>query len=724
MPIRTFADIEALSNEEKLTEAEQLLLDNCRIGKATMLGDGKRPSDPSPERTIRADLLRYLILGGCEQYKVHEWGVKLLGARISGSLDLSFATAKGATRLLHCWFEEPIAAWQAQFSEVDLNDSFLRGFRGQSALISGGVFLDNVRSIGMIDLNSAEVGGQLSCNGAELDGVGEKAVHAQGVTIGDGVYLRNLRAIGTINLVRADVDGQLSCTGAELDGTGDRALNAQGSSIRGGVVLRNLTSVGTVDFNRAEVVGQLSCDGAKLEGDGDSALHAQGVAVSAGVFLDNVSSTGTVDFAGAKIGGQLSCQGAELKGAGKRALHAQGATIKDGVFLRNLTSIGTVGLNGAEIGGQLSCNGVALNGNGEEALFGQRMIVKGGFYWRGVKSVAGAVDINSARLGDLADDAESWLKVSDLGFVGMTYDNLAGPLDLLFRKKWLRRGALFAGTFHPQPYQQLAKFFRETGHRREAREILIEKEIEERKDVRRQLRRKRSFLKALLHFCRTQEAHAVESTLRRTRAQNLIGGRELTELAHRFQSEGERGKQGDFLTEALKRDFHNQLQFEATLALLRGWRSNLSDKTSRAVAAYGYKPWLSLYWMAALLFLITFVAWETWGQGDFAPNSDVILTSSEWVVRADDENLSNPAKAWAEKQKPGQDYETFNPFFYAADVVIPIIDIGQTDAWGPSTNRGDWGRRLFYLQKCAIVLGWIFTAIFAAAVTGMIRRDD
>ena len=55
--------------------------------------------------------------------------------------------------------------------------------------------------------------------------------------------------------------------------------------------------------------------------------------------------------------------------------------------------------------------------------------------------------------------------------------------------------------------------------------------------------------------------------------------------------------------------------------------------------------------------------------------------------------------------------------------MIPIINLGQTDTWGPSTERGDWGRRLwrygFFLQ----IAGWIVTALGAAAITGIIRRD-
>jgi hypothetical protein len=223
--------------------------------------------------------------------------------------------------------------------------------------------------------------------------------------------------------------------------------------------------------------------------------------------------------------------------------------------------------------------------------------------------------------------------------IGATYENLIGPLDLPFRKRWLKNGANVTGQFHPQPYQQLAKFYRETGHRREAREILIEKEKEQRK--------------------------AAKSGI-----------------------------------------------------LVRLW-----DAVAYAVAGYGYKPWLSLWWLGGMVAVVMGMALATWNAGDFAPNSAVILTSQDWKTIADGSS-ENPAAEWTDTHAPGKDYETFYSFAYALDVVVPVLDLGQTDAWAPSPARGGWGYWMFYLQKMFIVAGWVVTAIAAAAISGMIRRDD
>lgn len=63
--IRTWADID----QDSLTPAEIGLIDACKQGAPCVLGDGRRPEAEctDPKRTIRADLLRYLILGGCKE---------------------------------------------------------------------------------------------------------------------------------------------------------------------------------------------------------------------------------------------------------------------------------------------------------------------------------------------------------------------------------------------------------------------------------------------------------------------------------------------------------------------------------------------------------------------------------------------------------------------------------------------------------------------------------
>ncbi len=105
------------------------------------------------------------------------------------------------------------------------------------------------------------------------------------------------------------------------------------------------------------------------------------------------------------------------------------------------------------------------------------------------------------------------------------------------------------------------------------------------------------------------------------------------------------------------------------------------------------------------------------------PNSDIILTSENWLTFAKDRS-GNAAAEWSANTETGRDYQTFYSGTYAADVFIPLIDFGQESAWSPSTERGWWGVWLYWLSWIIKTLGWIITALGAAAVTGIIRNES
>ena len=76
--IRTRQDIDDLLGGP--TPAEAKLLAACLAGEACILGDTVPPEGtPDPAVHIRADVLRYLITGGCTDHPVADWGVALLG---------------------------------------------------------------------------------------------------------------------------------------------------------------------------------------------------------------------------------------------------------------------------------------------------------------------------------------------------------------------------------------------------------------------------------------------------------------------------------------------------------------------------------------------------------------------------------------------------------------------------------------------------------------------
>ncbi len=415
-------------------------------------------------------------------------------------------------------------------------------------------------------------------------------------------------------------------------------------------------------------------------------LFAQGMQVRGSLLLSRAKSYGTVDLIAAKIGGQLNCDGAELfcpENEGKRgkALNAQGVEIKDSLFLCNVRAEGTVDVAGAKIGGQMNCKMarfVCLENEGKRgvALNAQRLNVHEDLLWWDVTVTSGTSNFAAAHVGDLADDGSSSEIADMLVLNGLTYDRIVGdkaPVTAAGRRAWLRAGSVLDGRFYPQPYTQLARVLRNMGHGGEARTVLFWRE------------------------------GLVAAQVRRDVMAAPVGP-------------------GDMAFGPLGRE-----------VLAAGlWAGS---GILRVVAGYGYKPFRAFWCLCALWFAAFLLADQVWDRGQFAPNSDVVLTSAGWQaalagdcvkdpgLALPDPCEANPANKWSSDPLNGMDWESFSAIGYALDLVVPLIDLGQTDAWAPSKDRGSWGFHLWWGRWVFEVLGWLVTALGAAAVTGIMQRE-
>lgn len=150
--------------------------------------------------------------------------------------------------------------------------------------------------------------------------------------------------------------------------------------------------------------------------------------------------------------------------------------------------------------------------------------------------------------------------------------------------------------------------------------------------------------------------------------------------------------------------------------------SILWDRFMRYLVGYGYRPGRSVLFAILLIAAFGWFMDRTWQAGDMAPNAGPILVSQGWLD-AVDSAPENPAEAWSAVGAAGQDWETFHPVAYAADVIIPLVSFGQEDAWAPSTSRSPLGRAAWWMRWFAKAIGWVVAALLAAAVTGAIRKD-
>jgi len=301
--LRTHAEIMALPD---LSPAERRLMQDCPAGKPTALAF-VAPEEATDANRVRAEILRYLILGGCKDCRPDERGVHLLEAYVTGPLDLSFATAKGATVLKWCHFDARIEAKATRFTELDLSGSRMPGLNAQGARVTGNVFLrGGFHATGGVVLSGAEIGGQLECVGGRFENVEGLALNAEGARVTGSVFLcEAFCAKGEVRLMGAEIGGQLACVRGRFEnGRGRHALNAERARVTGNVFLNDgFHATGEVGLSGAEIGGQLTCKGGRFENGDDVALNGQNMRVAQGFLWQEVGpSAGRVDLSSAWVG--------------------------------------------------------------------------------------------------------------------------------------------------------------------------------------------------------------------------------------------------------------------------------------------------------------------------------------------------------------------------------------------------------------------------------------
>jgi len=294
-----------LEDFDDLTPAEIKVRDELHLGEPVIIGDGQLPAeDAGPDRQIRADFLRYLCFGACKAFpgQTPETGVLIVGARITGELNLHGAEVKQDIYLGRCRLDTAPSLYDARLKNLYLSDSILPGLDGYRLQAEGGVYLRNSAINGTVRLQGAKLGADLDCDGAKLEAEGD-ALLCDGLTTEGAVLLSSSNIKGEVRLMGAKLGANLVCDGAELEAEA-QSLSCDGLQANGYVFLRNATINGTVGLRGAKVGGNLECDGARLKAEG-YALNANNAAVRGTLFLrpgQNSGVEGDLDLRAAQFG--------------------------------------------------------------------------------------------------------------------------------------------------------------------------------------------------------------------------------------------------------------------------------------------------------------------------------------------------------------------------------------------------------------------------------------
>ena len=576
--------------------------------------------------------------------------VRLIGARIEGSLDLTGAKIDS----------EPTGL------ALDLGE----------AVIDGSVFLveasgraPDVR--GRIDMGRARIGGQFLIRDARLEApqavpVGSKysrarlagiALSAPRLSVGAEVTLEgDCQVTGGIDLSMSELSNLSVNSGCALRAPGQTALNLTNAELLSSLTVgAGVTVDGTVRLTGARIHGRLTLDGAVLNApEGKTLIAAQGAVVDGGVELGELHATGgRLRFSNATLG-SVTAVGATLINPAGFTLSLHQATVNGSVVLvGGFTSEGLLSLSRSTIEGRLECAGGSFtcpapaerneHGHAIEAI---SATIRGGMHldWT---AVSPSVDFTNATTSFLIDDPRNWPPTFVIS--GFSYDRFgqsaagatAPAWDHARRCAWLSRQA----AYDAGPYEQAARVFRRHGYTSGARAILISQ---------------------------------------RRQARRAATGR---------------------------------------LALPR----RMLDAAYGATVSYGYRPWRVLWFLAALLILVTVSFQMPGAQAAMRAASAGSIYAAHSRPPAPgpaSETATGPHNSAAHKAVAadcsGGQVRCFNSVLYAIDTVVPLVSLGQRSTWYPDAKAPD-GTFMQWWLNGATMLGWLLSSIFVLALASFAR---
>ncbi|RAY13830.1 hypothetical protein DPM19_18280 [Actinomadura craniellae] len=199
-------------------------------------------------------------------------------------------------------------------------------------------------------------------------------------------------------------------------------------------------------------------------------LFSGALQVDAGAFFRDAEITGGVRLVGARMNGGLFMVGATLRNPGRMALDGQNLVVDDACELsRGFTAEGTVRLRGARVNGTLSFDQAIVRAPGRRLALQLSHMQVDELILALAEPPREPVSLAHSRLGVLLDPPESW--AAELYLNGLVYESLrAAPPP-----RWLEWVARDIDGFHPQPYEQLATWYRGTGHEDLARRAQLAK---------------------------------------------------------------------------------------------------------------------------------------------------------------------------------------------------------------------------------------------------------
>ena len=180
---------------------------------------------------MRAEFIEWLVSDPQPARFIHPSGLALAGARITGSLDLSYATVDKPLTLIRCYLPEGINLLSAHLEDITVRRSRTGPVFGNMAIIHGDAsFL--MGDFGPVSFMRARIDGTLDFTGARILNAGEDAVNLVEANVAGDVLFHDGFTTDRIVYARlAKIGHDVSIHGAEFSGDGE--FDAERATIDG-----------------------------------------------------------------------------------------------------------------------------------------------------------------------------------------------------------------------------------------------------------------------------------------------------------------------------------------------------------------------------------------------------------------------------------------------------------------------------------------------------------
>jgi hypothetical protein len=351
------------------------------------------------------------------------------------------------------------------FSTTAIRNPQGTAIQADQLIVSGDLCCDEgFTADGLIDLTDVHVAGELSFSDATLRNAGGVTLLAPRLIVDKDMFCRDgFTADGTVCLIGAHIGGKLSFTSARLTGasltkdqlrdTGIEKLLTRGMKPVEPRPNKNLPAEGRLARGRSALVH----GGRWLTGSIAKLIHPLWGLIR------------HICGGGAKTKpAPVRWSEGIVSGVSGLALVADGMRVEtDMTCDASFTAYGEIRLKGVRIGQNLDFsdasveneNGTALNA---EDLQANRMLMP-------ARCLAGRISLRHGRMVELDD--KRGVRPDQIDITGLSYETLIPPLDPETRLEWLAKN-----DYEPQPYDQLARSYRQLGHDDKARKVQLAEE--------------------------------------------------------------------------------------------------------------------------------------------------------------------------------------------------------------------------------------------------------